>query len=581
MAELPLPSRPEPVGEPGARAGVTSPGLRQLTPFLLSACALILFFGGLGTIPLLEPDEGRYTEIPREMLARHDFVLPHLNGVLYFEKPPLYYWVNAAALAAIGRPELASRLAGAGFGLAGLGFAYVLGRSAGGSRAGLYAAVFLGTAPLYSTLARAAIIDTTLTFFLTATLTCFWLAQEREARRAARWLWYGAFAAAALATLAKGLIGFLIPGAVIFFFLLLTRRWAVLARVPWATGLLLFAAIAVPWHVLAARRNPDFLWFYFVHEHFLRYATPVAVRQQPFWFFIPVLLVGLLPWSGLLPAACGLVRWRSLKERPEIAFLAVWAGFIVLFFSASQSKLIPYVLPACPPLAVLLALGFEAVEEKGRWLRAAGVTATGLLAVLAGAFVWAALGRVAIFSTAFSPLLFAFALPALGASLLAAVLWSRREAAGSRGVAVPVAAAVLFAGCVWAAGPRIAHERSTHEIARFLAPRLAPGDEVYSFHCYPQTLPVYLDRLIGIVDYQGELAFGIAHLPPPERARRFPSAEQFRPTWSSARTVYLVLEKEDLHFMTESALAPGPILMQQGKLLLMTNRAVPGGREVS
>jgi len=147
-------------------------------------------------------------------------------------------------------------------------------------------------------------------------------------------------------------------------------------------------------------------------------------------------------------------------------------------------------------------------------------------------------------------------------------------------VAVPAAAAILFVGCVWAAGPRIAHERSTKEIARFLAPRLAPGDEVYSFHCYPQTLPVYLERLIGIVDYQGELAFGIAHQPPPERARRFPSAEQFRPTWISDRTVYLVLEKEDLHFMTESALAPGPILLRQGKLLLMTNRAVPGRREV-
>jgi 4-amino-4-deoxy-L-arabinose transferase-like glycosyltransferase len=568
MAEPPFPPPSRSTAESDAH-----PRPRRLAPLLLAVCALMLFFGGLGSVPLLEPDEGRYTEIPLEMLARHDFVTPHLNGVLYFEKPPLYYWLNAAALTVFSRPELAGRVAGAGFGLAGVGLAYALGRSAGGRRAGFYAAVFLATAPLYSTLARAAIIDTTLTFFLTAALTCFWLAQGRPDGRAARWLWYGTFAAAALATLAKGLIGFLIPGAVIFFFLLLTRRWAILRRVPWAGGLLLFAAIAVPWHALAAQRNPDFLWFYFVHEHVLRYATAEAVRQQPVWFFLPVLLFGLLPWSGFLPATSRLFRRGFLRERPEIAFLAVWAGFIVLFFSASQSKLIPYVLPACPPLAVLLALGLETAGEKSRWLRAGAVAAAGLLAVVAAAFLWAALGHVKIFSPAFSPVLFAFALPALGVSLLAAMLWSRRGVHEGRGVAALAAAAVLFAGCLWATGPRVAAVRSTKAIASFLAPRLAPGDEVYAFHCYPQTLPVYLGRRIGIVDYRGELAFGIAHLPPQERARRFPSSEQFRPAWTSGRTVYLVMENEDLPRMQTGGLSPGPILMRQEKFLLMTNHA--------
>src|SRR4051812_38832274 len=164
--------------------------LSPRTRLALGLLALLLFFGGLGSYPLLDPDEGRYAEIPREMLLRGDFVTPRLNGVLYFEKPPLYYWLNAAAAAVVSRPEIASRLAGAGFGLAGVGLAWLLGLAMGGRRTGLLAAIVLGTAPLYVALARTAIIDMTVTFFLSATLACFWLAQEREGDRGARLLWY-------------------------------------------------------------------------------------------------------------------------------------------------------------------------------------------------------------------------------------------------------------------------------------------------------------------------------------------------------------------------------------------------------
>jgi 4-amino-4-deoxy-L-arabinose transferase-like glycosyltransferase len=540
--------------------------------FLLAACAFLVFFGGLGAIPLLDPDEGRYAEIPREMLARGDFVTPRLNGVLYLEKPPLYYWLNAGAMAVLGRTEVAFRLASAVLGLAGLGLAWALGRSMGDRRTGLMAAVFLGTAPLYVSLARTNIIDMTLTFFLSATLTCFWLAQEREkGARGERLLWYGLFASAALATLTKGLIGFVIPGAVIFFYLLLTRRWRLLLRVPWVGGIALFLAIAAPWHVLAAQRNPEFLWFYFVHEHLLRYATPEAMREQPFWYFIPVLILGLLPWSGLLPAAATLFRRGWLRERPELVFLAVWAGFVFLFFSASHSKLIPYVLPACLPLAVLAALALErAATDAGRtraWARGGLLTGAVVLAVLALPFLWAGLGRVARYSPEVSPVLLVFALSTLAAALIAAVLGWRKG-----GLATLALAAALLIGCMWAAGHRVGRYRSSKEIAGLLNARLKPGDEVYSFRYYPPSLAVYLDREIGVAQFRGELAWGIDRLPLAERLRRFPKAEEFRGRWSSSKTIYLVLEKNDLDSMKTFGLEPGPILLEQDKLLLMTNR---------
>jgi len=539
---------------------------------ILAACALLLFFGGLGAFPLLEPDEGRYAEIPREMLAARDFVTPRLNGVLYFEKPPLYYWLNAAALSVLERPEVACRLASAFFGLAGVGLAWVLGRSLGGRRTALVSAVVLGTSPLWLILSRADIIDMTLSFFLCATLVCFWLAQERErGAPGERLAWHGMFLAAALATLTKGLIGFVIPGAVIFFYLLFARRWRLLLRVPWIGGIALFLLVAAPWHVLAARRNPDFLWYYFVHEHFLRYATPEANRQQPAWYFVAVLALGLLPWSGLLPAAGRLYRRGAgrLRDRPGLIFLACWAGFVFLFFSASQSKLPPYILPAFPPLAVLIALGLEEKEGRSRALRIGGSLGALVLTALAAVFVWASLGKVERFSPVFTPTLFVFALPALTAGLLATVLWARQ---GARRLWLMAALPALIFGGLWALAPRIARRNSAAEMGRLLASRLRPGDEVYSYRCYPHTVPVYSRRLIGAVAFTGELDFGIAHLPPEERARRFPSAEQFRPLWSSGRTVYLVLEKSDLRRLRGDGLAPGPVLIEREKYLLMTNR---------
>jgi 4-amino-4-deoxy-L-arabinose transferase-like glycosyltransferase len=546
----------------------------------LAACALLLFFGGLGGFPLLEPDEGRYAEIPREMLAWQDFVTPRLNGVLYFEKPPLYYWLNAAALSVLERPATACRLASACFGLAGVGLAWLLGLSIGGSigdksgrRVALWAAVVLGSSPMWVALSRANIIDMTLTFFLCATLTCFWLAQERQkGERGERLLWLGMFLAAALATLSKGLIGFVIPGAVIFFFLLFARRWRLLLRVPWLTGIGLFLLVAVPWHVLAARRNPDFLWYYFVHEHWLRYTTPEANHLEPFWYFAAVLALGMLPWTGLLPAAGRLFRGAGrLRDRPGLIFLACWAGFILLFFSASQSKLAPYILSAFPPIAVLIALAIEESWLRA-WTRGGGVAGSLAVTVLAAALLWASFGKVASFSTGFVPVLFAFALPALIAALLAVGWWWRHGAARPRSLMALAAASALVVGCLWAAGPRVAATRSSARMARILAPRLAPDDEVYAYHCYPQTLPVYLRRLVGIVSFQGELEFGIGRLTPGERARRFPTPEQFRRVWGSGRTVYLVLEKGDLQRMIRDGIAPGTILEEQEKYLLMTNR---------
>jgi 4-amino-4-deoxy-L-arabinose transferase-like glycosyltransferase len=556
-----------------------NPRAVRLAIVLGALCLLMLFFWRLGAAPLLEPDEGRYTEVPREMLATGDLVTPRLDGVLYFEKPPLHYWLTAASIKVFGLNEFAARLWSAAFGLLGVLLTWRLGVAVGGRRAGLVAAAVLGTSPLYVALGRLATLDMTLSFFLTLTLTGFWFAHlEGDRRRAGLW-WHGAFLAAALAVLAKGLIGVVIPAAIVLLYVLATGRWRVLARVPWFTGIALFLAVSAPWHALAAARNPDFLWFYFVHEHVLRFATPIAERHEPLWYFAAVLALGCAPWSGLFPSVLRMVHWRevrsALAERPEVTFLLLWFGFVFVFFSISQSKLIPYILPALPPLAVLVGLLVERMREgELGWsrLETGGIVTGGVLTALYGLFfVWAGLGRIDRLGLGgvISPGLLVpggllVAVAALVALACLGRIWRRRLLA-------LFAAACCISAAIITVVPLVGRERSSRAVAERLHGQLRDGDLVFAYRCYPESLPVYLERTVGVAAYQGELAFGISHLSGEERQQRFPTAEEFRALWGSERRVFAVVGRNWSRRMTADGIAHARRLWEGEGLTLLSN----------
>ncbi len=561
-----------------AAGGAASSWRRRLVTAAVVAGLACLFFAGLRATPLFEPDEGRYAEIPREMLATHDWVTPRLDGVVYLEKPPLYYWLTAAAMSLLGENELAARAWSALFGLAGVGLAWVLGRAIAGSGSAVRAALILGTTPLYVALAHVNIIDTTVSFFLAATLTCFWLAQASAPGRRERLLWYGMFAAAALAVLSKGLIGIAIPGGIVFLYLLVCRQWRLLRRVPWVTGTLLFLAVAVPWHVAVGLRNPGFFWFYFVREHVLRYTTLAENRWQPWWFFLGVVLAGFLPWSGLLPGALPRAARRRHEDdtrRRGIVFLVVWAAFVVVFFSLSHSKLVPYVLPVFVPLAVLAAAAWEeALTAPGpsrTLVRRILPWTAGFLALLGAAGLWAAWSKATevALPAPLSPAVSLWAAASLLAALAAVVAVVRWHPRGA--FAASLLAALCLIAAASGAAPTVAAGRSAESIARFLRPRLAAGDEVVCFDTYAQGLPFYLRRKVGVVGYQGELELGIARLSPEERRRRFPSPEEFRSRWLGPRRIYLVTTRRGLRKMAAAGLPAGPVLVDAKTLVLTSN----------
>jgi 4-amino-4-deoxy-L-arabinose transferase-like glycosyltransferase len=548
---------------------------------------LTLYYAGLGAVPYFQPDEGRYTEIPREMLASGDFVLPHLDGVLYFEKPPLYYWLNAAALSVFGISEFASRFWSATLGLLGLLPLYLLGKRAGSTRAGLLAAAILGTSPLYLALAHLTIIDMALSVFFTLTLACFYLASVESRPQVRRALFYGMFAAAALTVLSKGLIGIVLPGGIVFTYLLLGRRWDVLKRVPWFTGVPLFLLIAAPWHVLAAMRNPDFLWFYFVREHFLRYLTTVHDRVEPWWFFLPIVLWALLPFTALLPASLwerarpSVIRTWAFKEASPELFCWLWAAVTILFFSLSHSKLIPYILPALPPLAVLAALQLDRLLEGGRpavATRILLIVASSLCALFGAAFVWAGAGNVRALepSGAISvPLIAAGSACVLLGFAAAAFSWT---GSWKRAVPAMILCAAASFGCIWSAAPALAESRRVDSFAAYIQSHREPGDRVVAYRYYPQALPVYLRDTIAVAAFQGELEFGISKLSAEERQARFPTAAEFLTLWNSPTRVWCVTDRGGLAKFSKDGLPAPVILQERGQVVLLTNRPLESGK---
>jgi len=364
------------------RGGGEAGWLRDLLTLLLALAVPFVQF--LGALPLLDPDEGRYAEIPREMLERGDLITPTLNYVKYFEKPPLLYWLNAASLKLFGITEFAARLPSALCGLATVLVTYWIGRRLYGRRTAMIAAAMLGTTAGFVMQSRIILTDMLLTCCLTLCLGAFIVAAQRNERRDGPLTWMLMYLGAGLAVLAKGLIGIVFPAGIIFFYLLISREWRLLGRMRLVTGLLLFLAVTVPWFVAVSVRNPEFPRFFFIHEHFERFTSTVHGRYQPIWFFVPVLLGTMFPWAVFVPGAVSRA-WRNRHHDGGSAglYLFIWAAVIFLFFSKSSSKLVPYILPIFPALALLIAERFNALlDGRGRELKLGAVIVGGMLLVL-------------------------------------------------------------------------------------------------------------------------------------------------------------------------------------------------------
>lgn len=497
------------------------------------------YFGiwiGLGLLPLFlrplwEPDEARYAEIPREMLALGDWLTPRLNYVLYFEKPPLQYWLSAAAMRAFGAHPFAARLPLALATLISLWCAWRLARRLG-ARQPIWAAFMAATAVLAYVCGQILTLDALFAAFHLLAFTCAAEAVAgRYAGRGGRGWTLAAFASLALAMLTKGLAAPVLVGMG----LLLSLPWAwreprlrsALLRTlfdPW--GWLLFAALAGPWFVLVDRANPGHANFFFLHEHFARFTSHVHSREgskNPFLdklYFFGVLGPGLVPW--LAAGIVGLRRGLAFLRRPagpqtDLAALHRWSVAAVLlaaawpfaFYTLSGSKLPPYILPAVVPI-LALACAFEREGEELRALAWSGreLLILGILLLLVGPFLLkdkSGLGWVL----------------ATGAAFTGLGCWALRPRGltGARWMAG--LGAVLLLLTVAAEGAAGRGKAVTALVRR------APADAQWiSCGNYYQGIPFASGRRTAVVAGTGELAFGRDHLAPAERDRWFQEGNQ-------------------------------------------------------
>ncbi len=322
---------------------------------LLGFCAFLFFFG-LGDFGLVGADEPRYAQVAREMLARKDWITPVLYGAPWFEKPILYYWEAIIAFKLFGVSDWAARLPGAISATVMVGAVYLFFRR---FRSGLQLDAALITASSVAIIgfARGASTDMPLTAaFVTAMLG--WLGWHKSGSRTCLASFYIFLA---LATLAKGPVAILLSGLIIIVFAFFARKPRIVFATLWGPGLVLFLGLTLPWYIAVQLRNPDFVRIFIFQNNFARFGTNLYHHAQPFWYFLPVVLLGLLPWTlSVLAAFIDAVRGvrieqTSLGEEETDLFFMIWTAVPILFFSMSFSKLPGYVLPTIPGATMLLA----------------------------------------------------------------------------------------------------------------------------------------------------------------------------------------------------------------------------------
>jgi 4-amino-4-deoxy-L-arabinose transferase-like glycosyltransferase len=326
-------------------------------PFFLVVLYVCLF-SGLGALGLVGPDEPRYAAIARAMAETHDWITPRLWGTPWFEKPVLYYWAAAIAMRIFGVSEFAARLPSALAALlAVLAVTWTALRSYGLGTA-WYALLMLPTSLAMIGFSRAASPDMLFAGLLTAAMGVAYEMLQKPRPRPLLRIAFGFSLGAAV--LAKGPAAVILAGGATLLWAALARQWRAPFRFLHPLIIVVFCATALPWYILCALRNPNFLRVVIWQHNFQRYLTPIFEHRQPFWFFGPILLLAMLPWIlftvTTIPEAARSLKNGAYLHSPGL-FFACWAAFPVLFFSLSQSKLPGYILPAIPPLFLLLGQG--------------------------------------------------------------------------------------------------------------------------------------------------------------------------------------------------------------------------------
>jgi 4-amino-4-deoxy-L-arabinose transferase-like glycosyltransferase len=524
--------------------------LKDLT--LLTLIIWILFGSTIGRYPISAPDGARYAEIPREMLVTGDYITPHLNGVKYFEKPPLFYWLQALSIKIFGVNEFAASLVNTIMAIGSALWTYIISRKIYGRVSAWISSLIFATSGLVFALTRLVTLDMSLTFFLTGSLGLFLLATGSSCSTKRTSYLLMMYSLAACAVMTKGLIGIVFLGMIITVWISIYREWYNLKTYHIFSGGLIFLLLVLPWHILVQLKNPEFFRFYFFEQHFLRYFTEYASRTQKSWFLPIVTLSGLYPWTVFLPQAMTLSFPRNMtefKESRDTVFLLLWITIIYIFYTFSNSKLIPYILPIFPPIAILLgrffahfwqtlnckeiSAGFYTLIILNLILISAALVATIFIDFNEHAITKQELYLVAVIITLSTIAIYAF--------------YNKTR------TSVSCTILIITTSVLWLyLSPKmpVINRQSIKPLINILQQKLTPTNEIICYGTYYQDLPFYLQRIVTIADYHGELAFGIKHQ---NTSSWIIDPKTFWEKWHSNKIIYLITNEAYYHSLLQKA----------------------------
>ncbi|PYI87138.1 MAG: hypothetical protein DME26_07040 [Verrucomicrobia bacterium] len=476
---------------------------RHARIFLAIAVVAALFLF-LGTHGLIEPDEGRYAEIGREMAADGDWVIPHMDGFAHLSNPPMIYWLTAASIKAFGANEWAARLPSALAALGTVWLVFLTGRSLFGPAAGIAAALVLLSSLEFFILARTLTPDMVLTFWTTAALACF-VQFARGKRSSGQW---GFFIAMGFGFLTRGPMALVVPVSAALFWQMAMKKIGAPIRILWFRGLSLTLVIGLSWFLILSLRYPLLFHYFLRYEFADPFTTSLRGRGQPFWFFVPVLLVGLLPWTIFLPALAITVwrHWRKTRQR------LILGWFVVPFLvpSASGSKSLTYVLPLLPAFALAFAGWWNSGTARGLVQQHTKIGSLFFLAFsIALVVVVEGFPRLGlIFSPVFLLCISAFA------CVLVLLIWFFQQRVFT--VFFLMAGGTLSLWLILAAqvekvSPLFDRQASVRPLVREVKEMKAENAAIFSYGVRANGLEFYLRRLVGISVPEADLVIPPTH----------------------------------------------------------------------
>jgi len=508
---------------------------------VVATLAGIIWFSLLGYRDLFDPDEGRYAQIPAAMVDSGDWLTPRLNGIKYFEKPALQYWASAAVFRLVGKSNASARVVPALAGYLGALFAAFLAYRLFGTRAAFFAFLFTLSSLMWVAMGHILNLDMLLSVCLFFGIGCLAIAQtdRRDKTRLRYWMLAG-WVALALAVLTKGLIGVVLPAASVLAYSLWQRDWRIWKHLQLAGGLLLLFLVVSPWFVAVSLKNPEFPYFFFIHEHWERYTTGVHHREGPIYYFVPFLVFGLLPWLAVSLNALAKPAFKWLPETPgsfnAVRLLWSFVAVTFIFFSLGNSKLPAYILPVIPVIMVLAAQRMAGMKKPGfdRWLMALLSVAT---LIVAFNLVWLTHSRYSMqLLSEYRPwLLTAAGLFAVSALVLHAL--SRRPMTA---VSISALTSLLaFQTMLWGA-QSLASARSGRMVAEAIASSVPADTPVFTVGTCPESAVFYLGRTLRVAFYTGEFEFGFEQEP----ELQITDTRQFLSEWYALKTAAMIINSD-------------------------------------